>query len=141
VLVLVPEIALADQIVDAFRQRFGRLVAIAHSAQNIAERWASWAGRAEGDARVMIGPRSAVFAPIHDAGLIVVDEDMMPPTNRKKAPLQCAGSSRRAGALQSMSGGARVGDTGGGILCQYAPRTLQTFALIPSRWRARTGEG
>jgi primosomal protein N' (replication factor Y) (superfamily II helicase) len=75
VIVLVPEIALADQIVQAFRRRFGSLVAIAHSAQNVAERWASWMAALSGEARVMIGPRSAVFAPIHDAGLIVVDEE------------------------------------------------------------------
>jgi primosomal protein N' (replication factor Y) len=75
VIVLVPEIALADQVVAAFRARFGRLVAIAHSAQNVADRWASWMAALSGEARVMIGPRSAVFAPIHGAGLIVVDEE------------------------------------------------------------------
>jgi primosomal protein N' (replication factor Y) len=75
VIVLVPEIALADQVVAAFRRRFGKLVAIAHSAQNVADRWGSWMAALSGEARVMIGPRSAVFAPIHDAGLIVVDEE------------------------------------------------------------------
>ena len=75
VVVLVPEIALADQLVRAFRERFGKLVAIAHSAQNVSERWASWMAALSGEARVMIGPRSAIFAPIHDAGLIVVDEE------------------------------------------------------------------
>ena len=75
VIVLVPEIALADQLVRAFRQHFGSLVAIAHSAQNVAERWASWMAALSGEARVMIGPRSAIFAPIHGAGLIVVDEE------------------------------------------------------------------
>jgi len=78
VLVLVPEIALADQIVRAFRQRFGPLVAVVHSAQNVAERWASWMAALSGEARIMIGPRSAVFAPIHDTGLVVVDEEHDP---------------------------------------------------------------
>jgi primosomal protein N' (replication factor Y) (superfamily II helicase) len=78
VLVLVPEIALADQIVRAFRERYGPLVAVAHSAQNVAERWASWMAALSGEARIMIGPRSAVFAPIHDAGLVVVDEEHDP---------------------------------------------------------------
>ena len=78
VLVLVPEIALADQVVRAFRRRFGALVAVAHSAQNVAERWASWMAALSGEARIMIGPRSAVFAPLHDAGLIVVDEEHDP---------------------------------------------------------------
>ncbi len=75
VLVLVPEIALADQLVGSFRSRFGTLVAVAHSAQNISERWASWMAAMSGEARIMIGPRSAIFAPINDLGLIVVDEE------------------------------------------------------------------
>ena len=75
VLVLVPEIALADQIVRSFRARFGPLVAIAHSAQNVGERWASWMAALSGDSRIMIGPRSVVFAPLPDPGLIVVDEE------------------------------------------------------------------
>jgi primosomal protein N' (replication factor Y) len=75
VLVLVPEIALADQLVGSFRERFGSLVAVAHSAQNVSERWTSWMAALNGDARIMIGPRSAIFAPISDLGLIVVDEE------------------------------------------------------------------
>ena len=78
VLLLVPEIALADQIVRSFRARFGPLVAIAHSAQNVAERWASWMAALGGQARIMIGPRSAIFAPLNGLGLIVVDEEHDP---------------------------------------------------------------
>jgi primosomal protein N' (replication factor Y) (superfamily II helicase) len=75
VLIMVPEIALADEIVRSFRARFGSLVGIAHSAQSVSERWASWMAALGGQARVMIGPRSVIFAPMHDAGLIVVDEE------------------------------------------------------------------
>src|SRR5215467_10095698 len=75
VLVTVPEIALADELVRSFRARFGPLVAIAHSAQRVSERWASWMSALGGVVRIMIGPRSAIFAPIHDLGLIVVDEE------------------------------------------------------------------
>jgi primosomal protein N' (replication factor Y) len=78
VLILVPEIALADEVVRSFRARFGRLVGIAHSAQTVSERWSSWMAALSGQARVMIGPRSVIFAPIHDAGLIVVDEEHDP---------------------------------------------------------------
>lgn len=78
ILVLVPEIALADQIVGSFRARFGALVAVAHSAQNVAERWASWMAALGGRARIMIGPRSAIFAPIGNLGLIIVDEEHDP---------------------------------------------------------------
>jgi primosomal protein N' (replication factor Y) len=75
VLVMVPEIALADEVVRSFRARFGALVAVAHSAQNVSERWASWMSAIGGSARIMIGPRSVIFAPIRDAGLIIVDEE------------------------------------------------------------------
>ena len=78
VLLLVPEIALADQLVRSFRARFGPLVAVAHSAQNVAERWASWMAALGGQARIMIGPRSAIFAPLSGLGLIVVDEEHDP---------------------------------------------------------------
>ncbi len=78
VVVMVPEIALAGEIVRSFRARFGAQVGIAHSAQNVAERWASWKSALSGQARIMIGPRSLVFAPIHDPGLIVVDEEHDP---------------------------------------------------------------
>jgi len=78
VLLLVPEIALADQVVKAFRHRFGQLVGIAHSAQNVSERWANWMDALSGRSRIMIGPRSAVFAPLNDLGLIVADEEHDP---------------------------------------------------------------
>ena len=54
------------------------MVAVAHSAQNISERWAAWNASLSGQARILLGPRSALFAPIHDLGLIVVDEEHDP---------------------------------------------------------------
>ncbi|MGH7815375.1 MAG: replication restart helicase PriA [Candidatus Binataceae bacterium] len=78
VLVMTPEIALAGEIVRAFRARFGALAAVAHSAQTVSERWASWMAAIGGRARIMIGPRSAIFAPIRDVGLIVADEEHDP---------------------------------------------------------------
>jgi primosomal protein N' (replication factor Y) len=51
---------------------------VAHSAQNISERWAAWKASLSGQARILLGPRSALFAPIHDLGLIVVDEEHDP---------------------------------------------------------------
>jgi primosomal protein N' (replication factor Y) (superfamily II helicase) len=77
-LVMVPEIALADQVVNAFRNRFGDTVAIAHSGQTVVERWASWRAALSGRSRIMVGPRSAIFAPIRDLGLVVVDEEHDP---------------------------------------------------------------
>ena len=74
-IVLVPEIALTPQIVGRFIERFGETVAVLHSQLRPAERYAEWRRLREGDARVCVGPRSAVFAPIEDLGLIVVDEE------------------------------------------------------------------
>ncbi|MGA2319836.1 MAG: primosomal protein N' [Solirubrobacteraceae bacterium] len=74
-IVLVPEIALTPQIVGRFSERFGDTVAVLHSRLRPAERYAEWRRLREGDARVCVGPRSAVFAPIEDLGLIVVDEE------------------------------------------------------------------
>jgi primosomal protein N' (replication factor Y) len=74
-IVLVPEIALTPQIVGRFIERFGETVAVLHSRLRPAERYAEWRRLREGRARVCVGPRSAVFAPIENLGLIVVDEE------------------------------------------------------------------
>ena len=74
-IVLVPEIALTPQIVARFIERFGETVAVLHSRLRPAQRYAEWRRLREGEARVCVGPRSAVFAPIDDLGLIVVDEE------------------------------------------------------------------
>ncbi len=74
-IVLVPEIALTPQIVGRFIERFGETVAVLHSRLRPAERYAEWRRLREGEARVCVGPRSAVFAPVRELGLIVVDEE------------------------------------------------------------------
>jgi primosomal protein N' (replication factor Y) (superfamily II helicase) len=74
-IVLVPEIALAPQTVGRVRQRFGERVAILHSALTEAERRDERERIATGEARIVVGARSAVFAPIRGLGLIVVDEE------------------------------------------------------------------
>src|SRR5206468_7583669 len=74
-IVLVPEIALAPQTVGRFRARFGDSVAILHSGLTDAERRDERERIASGAARVVVGARSAVFAPMHGVGLICVDEE------------------------------------------------------------------
>src|SRR3954452_891954 len=74
-IILVPEIALAPQTVGRVRARFGDRVAILHSALTDAERRDERARIASGEARIVVGARSAVFAPIRGLGLIVVDEE------------------------------------------------------------------
>ncbi len=74
-IVLVPEISLTPQTVQRFRRRFGDDVAVLHSGLSDGERYDQWRALAEGRKRIAVGARSAVFAPVHDLGLIVVDEE------------------------------------------------------------------
>ncbi len=74
-IVLVPEIGLAPQAVARFRARLGDRFAVLHSALSAGERYDEWRRLRSGEANVCVGPRSAVFAPVRDLGLIVVDEE------------------------------------------------------------------
>jgi primosomal protein N' (replication factor Y) len=75
VLIMVPEIALTPMLMRTARARFGDSVAVVHSALSRGERHDQWWRIRDGEARVVIGARSAVFSPIPDLGLIVVDEE------------------------------------------------------------------
>ncbi len=75
VLMLVPEIALTPQVAALFRARFGAAVAIQHSGLSDGERHDQWHRIRRGDVDVVIGTRSAVFAPLANPGLIIVDEE------------------------------------------------------------------
>lgn len=75
VLILLPEIALTSQFMSRFAKRFGCPPAEWHSAQTPPERGRIWRGIATGEARVVVGARSALFLPFADLGLIVVDEE------------------------------------------------------------------
>ena len=74
-IILVPEIALTPQMVAWFRGRFGHVAAVIHSRLSPGERFDEWRRIRRGDARVVIGARSAVFSPVRKLGLIVVDEE------------------------------------------------------------------
>ncbi len=74
-IVLVPEISLTPQTVQRFRARFGDQIAVLHSRMSYGERYDAWRLLRSGRCSVVIGPRSAVLAPVSDVGLIVVDEE------------------------------------------------------------------
>jgi primosomal protein N' (replication factor Y) len=77
-IVLVPEIALTPQTVGRFRAHFGDEVAVLHSRMSLGERYDAWRKLHEGRFRVVVGPRSAVLAPVHRLGIIIVDEEHEP---------------------------------------------------------------
>jgi primosomal protein N' (replication factor Y) (superfamily II helicase) len=74
-IVLVPEIALTPQTVARFRAEFGDVIAVLHSALSDGERFDAWRALHEGEKRIAIGARSAVFAPVKDLGAIILDEE------------------------------------------------------------------
>jgi primosomal protein N' (replication factor Y) len=77
-LLLVPEISLTPQLVARLKQRFGRELAVMHSALTASQRAAAWGRAYRREAHLIVGTRSAVFAPLPAAGLIVVDEEHDP---------------------------------------------------------------
>ncbi len=85
-IVLVPEIALTPQTVERFKGRFGETVAVLHSSLSEGERHDEWHRIHAGAARIVVGARSAVFAPVANPGLIVVDEEHEPTYKQEEAP-------------------------------------------------------
>jgi primosomal protein N' (replication factor Y) len=85
-IVLVPEIGLAPQAVARFRARLGDRFAVLHSALPAGERYDEWRRLRSGEASVCVGPRSAVFAPVRDLGLIVIDEEHDPSYKQEGDP-------------------------------------------------------
>ncbi len=74
-IVLVPEIALTPQMVERFRSRFGEAVVVLHSSLSQTERYVAWTALRRGAAQVVVGARSAVFAPVRRLGLVIIDEE------------------------------------------------------------------
>ena len=84
--VLVPEISLTPQTVNRFRTRFGNRIAVLHSKMTPAQRYSQFKKIKEGRADVVIGARSALFSPLKNIGLIVIDEEQENSYKQDKAP-------------------------------------------------------
>ncbi len=85
-LVLVPEISLTPQTIDRFRSRFDQPLAILHSGLSDGQRFDQWKLIRDGKARIVIGARSAVFAPLSNLGVIIVDEEQERSFKQQEAP-------------------------------------------------------
>src|SRR5262249_46172010 len=102
---LVPEIALTPVFARELLRQFGDAAAVLHSAQSERERAESWDRVRSGKARIVIGPRSAVFAPVADPGLFVVDEEQDGSYKQRESPRYDA---RDVAAIRARATGAAL---------------------------------
>ena len=120
-IVLVPEIALAPQTVSRFAARFGDRVALLHSGLSGGERRDEWERLRAGEARVCVGPRSAVFAPVRDLGLLVVDEEHDPAYKQEGDPRYDAREVARY----------RIRQSGAALVCGSATPRPESWERMP----------
>lgn len=85
-IVLVPEISLTPQTVGRFRSRLGENVAVIHSRLSVGERFDQWQLALDGSVKVVVGARSALFAPVRDLALVVIDEEHEPSYKQSQTP-------------------------------------------------------
>jgi primosomal protein N' (replication factor Y) len=117
-LVLIPEIALIPQTTSRFRRRFGKTVAVLHSRLTGAQRAVLWRGAFAGEIRIVIGARSAVFVPLKDLGIIVIDEEQDSSFKQEDKP--------RYNAVQAAE--FRAANEGAVLLLGSATPSLEAYA-------------
>ena len=134
-IVLVPEIALTPQIVARFASRFGDRVALLHSRCRAGSAGTNGSAWQSGEARICVGPRSAVFAPVADLGLVVIERSTTPPTSRRAipatTPARLPGTERPKTAPRSWRAAPRPGRRPG-WRCRGS-----SFPLAPTAGRSR----
>ena len=123
-LVLVPEISLTPQMILRLKSRFGRRVAVQHSALNHTERLLQWQMIQDGGADIVVGTRSAVFAPLENIGLIIIDEEQEHTYRSESAPRYSAHEVARQRAAEN---GALL------LLASATPSTESYFAAQHGR--------
>ena len=132
VIALVPEIALTPQTVARFAARFGDTVALLHSALSEGERYDEWRRLRTGEARIAVGPRSAIFAPVERLGLIVVDEEHDSSYKQESDPRYDA---RHVAAYRAYQSGARL------VAGSATPRPETVHGMRRLRLPARVAGG
>ncbi len=100
-IVLVPEISLTPQTVNRFRARFGNRVAVFHSALSPGEKYDQWRKMRAGDVDIVIGARSAIFAPFKDIGVIILDEEHSDTYKSESSPRYVTGEVASLRAAQN----------------------------------------
>jgi primosomal protein N' (replication factor Y) len=128
-IVLVPEIALTPQTVARFRARFGDSVAVLHSRLSSGERYDEWRQIKAGLFNIVVGARSAIFAPVRDLGLIVVDEEHESSYKQGETPRYQA---RDVAVV-------RARDAGAVVVLGTATPSLETYYNVESGKYKRTG--
>lgn len=155
-IVLVPEIALTPQLMERFISHFGKQVALLHSSLSAGERYDEWKRVRSGKATVVVGTRSAVFAPVRNLGAIILDEEQEPSYKSEQTPryhardvakYRCA----RANALLLMGSAtpavetmyyARTGQYKlFEISCRYNEHALPLVDIIDMKKELRSGNG
>lgn len=124
-IVLVPEISLTPQTVGRFRARFGPAVAVLHSRLSVGERFDQWDLLAKGEAQVVVGARSALFAPVKDLRLIIIDEEHETSYKQGSAP-----------RYHARDVAARMSESGITVVLGTATPSLEARDAVDSgRWR------
>lgn len=123
-MMLVPEISLTPQMLGLFRARFGDRVALLHSGLSAGERLDEWTRLREGDATIAVGARSAIFAPLSDLGVIIIDEEHDDSYSSETTPQY---DTREIAAMRATYNGCPL------VLGSATPS-------IDSYWRAKRGE-
>lgn len=137
-LVLVPEIALTPQMVNRFCERFGEKVAVLHSAMSLGERYDAWKRIESGNAKIVVGTRSAVFAPLNNIGIIVIDEEQESAYKSEMNPRYCA---REAAHFRSLKNNALLlfSSATPSIETNYKAQTGgYAFYELPSRFNSHS---
>lgn len=136
-ILLVPEIALTPQMLQTFSSHFGDEIAVLHSSLSVGERYDEWKRIKNGEARVVIGTRSAIFAPVEDLGLIIIDEEQEDSYKSENNPRYHARDVAKYRVAHS--GGLLVlGSATPDIESRYAAETGRySYFVLPDRYNNR----